>query len=297
MMNNFEKAVLGALIQDDYVLGLHWIYDVKEIEKLFDPKADGFEVLESSFHKTKQQGDFTHYGDLMVNFMEYLASTNHIDVSSYYEYFRMWMHDYDGYKDKAMKMVLSNIEEGHFQGSDSDELGGLVKLPPILLAYKDKPKLAKLYAIAFTKATHDNPLVVTLATYFSDVVFALNDGEDLLSALHKALAVMPMMVIDLYDKALYNLDKEPVAAILEFGQACSAHMAFPSVIYLLTKYHDDPEAMFKANVQAGGDSAARGILLGMVMGAAGYLNTQVLDKINQKERVEALVAQLSNNKD
>lgn len=296
-MNNLEKALWGALNQDKYVLGLHWIYDVEKVKEHFRVDQDVFEVLEDSYHKNKKAGDFTHYGDLMLSFMEYMNSVDQIDVISYYDHFRKWMHTYEGYKDKAMKMVLSNIEEGHFQGSDSSELGGLVKLPPILLAYKDKPQLAKLYAIAFTKATHDHPLVVSLATYFSELVFALNDGVNLLEAMEQALASMPTEVVDLYEKAKKALDQEALDAIVEFGQSCPAPNAFPSVIYLLMKYHEQPELMFQMNVKAGGDSAARGILLGMVIGATGYLNTQSLNSMNQKEHIEVMIKQLINNMD
>lgn len=293
-MSNLEKALKGAIIQDKYVLGLHWIYDTEKVKAHFDDDSDCFDVLQDSFHKGKVKGDLTHYGDVMIHFMDYMNSVDQIDVASYYESFVEWMKEYKGYKDKAMKMVVANLEEGNYKGSDSSELGGLVKIPPILLKYKDKPQLAKLYAIAFTKATHDHPIVVTLATYFTDVVYYLDQGMALVEALDKALSNMPMMIVELFNKAKEVLKLEPVEAISTLGQACPSEMAFPSVIYLLLKYQNDAPAIFKANVLAGGDSAARGILLGMVLGAAGFVDESSLETMNEKDRFLSIVSKLKS---
>lgn len=291
-MNNLEKAVLGALIQDKYTLGLHWIYDTDKVKERFKDNVDVFDVEKDSFHKTKSKGDFTHYGDILVHFMEYMSSVDALDVATYYENFVSWMNEYKGYKDHATKMVIENFNDGNYKGSDSSELGGLVKISPILLKYADQPELAKLYAIAFTKATHDHPIPVTLATFFTDLVYNLQNEMILTQAIDEALKSMPMMIVDLYKKATKVLELEPVEAIKELGQACPSEMAFPSVLYLLLKYQSDADSLFKANVLAGGDSAARGMMLGMVMGAAGFMDEKSLETMNQKEHVIELIESL-----
>lgn len=291
-MNNLEKAVLGALIQDKYALGLHWIYDTEKVKAYYRDDVNVFDVQKDSFHKTKSKGDFTHYGDILVHFMEYMNSTEQLDVASYYEDFVAWMSEYQGYKDHATKMVVENFNDGNYKGSDSSELGGLVKISPILMKYAKQPDLAKLYAIAFTKATHDHPIPVTLATFFTDLVYNLQKDMIITQAIDEAMKSMPMMIVDLFKKAKNVMELEPVEAIKELGQACPSEMAFPSVIYLLLKYQSDAESVFKANVLAGGDSAARGIMLGMVLGAAGYINEESLETMNQKEHVFELIKSL-----
>lgn len=293
-MNHFKQAVEGAILQDKYVLGLHWIYDTKKVAEHFTKDAVAFDVLEDSFHKTKKKGDQTHYGDVLLHFMNYLNEVDQPDVATYYESFVRWMKTYDGYKDHAMKQIVENIEDGNYKGSDSSEFAGLCKISPILLKYKDQPKLAKLYAIAFTKATHDHPLPITLATFFSDVVFNLQEGLIITEALEKALESMPMEIVDLYNKGKENVALEPVEAISKFGQACPSAMAFPSVIYLLLKYQNDIQSIMHANVLAGGDSAARGIVLGMVCGAAGFVDESLYQEFNAKEKFEALLEKLDN---
>jgi ADP-ribosylglycohydrolase len=48
---------------------------------------------------------------------------------------------------------------------------------------------------------------------------------------------------------------------------CNGENAFLSSIYLILKYQDDFKKALLTNVQAGGDSAARGIMIGTILGA------------------------------
>ena len=57
-------------------------------------------------------------------------------------------------------------------------------------------------------------------------------------------------------------------AISKLGPACSISSALPSVLYLALKYEDDIENALTENAMAGGDNCARGLVLGMLLGAA-----------------------------
>jgi ADP-ribosylglycohydrolase len=61
-------------------------------------------------------------------------------------------------------------------------------------------------------------------------------------------------------------------AILDFGQMCEIPAAFPGVIHLIAKYETDLKTALIENSMAGGDSAGRGLLVGMVLGAYTGLN-------------------------
>jgi len=56
-------------------------------------------------------------------------------------------------------------------------------------------------------------------------------------------------------------------AIKQFGQACDVSAGFSGVVHLIAKYQDHPREGLIENVMAGGDSAARGLIAGMVFGA------------------------------
>ena len=51
------------------------------------------------------------------------------------------------------------------------------------------------------------------------------------------------------------------------GQMCETAAAFPGVIHLIAKYENDLKQALIENVMAGGDSAGRGLIVGMVLGA------------------------------
>ncbi|HAS75018.1 MAG TPA: hypothetical protein DCS67_12810, partial [Clostridiales bacterium UBA8960] len=76
-----------------------------------------------------------------------------------------------------------------------------------------------------------------------------------------------------YDKLIHRLDEDTTEVIKDVGQSCSCQFAFPSMLYLMLKYPDDFMEAMRQNVLAGGDSAGRGMILGMVLGTAkGYSN-------------------------
>ena len=58
-------------------------------------------------------------------------------------------------------------------------------------------------------------------------------------------------------------------AIGQFGRSCHIDEAMPGVIHLLARHGQNLSDCLIQNVMAGGDSAARGLLAGMVIGAAG----------------------------
>jgi ADP-ribosylglycohydrolase len=63
--------------------------------------------------------------------------------------------------------------------------------------------------------------------------------------------------------------EDRVSTIARFGQSCHTDEAFPGVVHLIAKYEKDlnlKEALVQA-VMAGGDSAGRGLMVGMVLGA------------------------------
>ena len=59
------------------------------------------------------------------------------------------------------------------------------------------------------------------------------------------------------------------SAIRRFGQMCKISAAFPATIHLVAAYEDCLEEGLIQNVMAGGDSAGRGLLVGLVLGAWG----------------------------
>ena len=80
--NNIKSAVETALVADSYLLGAHWIYDAEELKNL-DMDWNTLNAPKAPWHKGKDVGDFTHYGD-HAKWLEYsVAQNNCFDLASY----------------------------------------------------------------------------------------------------------------------------------------------------------------------------------------------------------------------
>lgn len=71
--------------------------------------------------------------------------------------------------------------------------------------------------------------------------------------------------------ALDSAGRDSRKTVKEFGLGCGISAALPGVIHLALTYPDDLAGALIENVMAGGDSAARGLALGMLLGAANGL--------------------------
>jgi ADP-ribosylglycohydrolase len=58
-------------------------------------------------------------------------------------------------------------------------------------------------------------------------------------------------------------------AVVELGQSCPTEKALPAVFAILLRHNSNFKTALIENVMAGGDSAARGLVLGTILGAAG----------------------------
>jgi ADP-ribosylglycohydrolase len=68
---------------------------------------------------------------------------------------------------------------------------------------------------------------------------------------------------------LSSASEETRSAVRRFGRMCEVAAAFPATVHLIAKYEDRMEEGLIENVMAGGDSAGRGLLSGLVLGAWG----------------------------
>ena len=85
---------------------------------------------------------------------------------------------------------------------------------------------------------------------------------------------------------------------IKIGKASPTEGALPSALYFALKYQNDAEAGLIANANCGGDSAARGIVVGMLLGALpnGALPAQHrwMTGLNSMSKVQKLMDALSS---
>jgi ADP-ribosylglycohydrolase len=97
------------------------------------------------------------------------------------------------------------------------------------------------------------------------VVLAIQRGADIPAAL-QGVASPPMKGISAARASSISTQSD-AAALMAHGLSCDIAKGFPALCHLLFRYPEDPTSALIANASAGGDSAARGTLMGMIYGA------------------------------
>jgi ADP-ribosylglycohydrolase len=114
--------------------------------------------------------------------------------------------------------------------------------------------------------THNDPVVVESADLLADVLWHVLQGESPTAAIQTASAdrtALKKMVAD----GLQSAGRPTRDTIKKFGQTCETVASLPAVVHLVATYETDLKTALVENVMSGGDSAARGMAAGMILGA------------------------------
>ena len=261
-------AIEAAFVADTYALGAHWIYDGKELgaldidwEELSAPKA------RAHWHKNKLKGDFTHYGDQGKWLYDFVQENNRFDIRMYRNYWLDKINHYEGYIDASSRETVEALAQNPeaIAGSASTELSIIGRIAPLLLVSSKRDEFLD-HVLSFVALTHNSPRVLSAAALFASILVDVIEGKSITDALADA-EVIPTLQ-EAFDAGLKSKHQDSFRTIRQFGPACGIEGAFEGVVHLLCSYDDFKEAIM-ANVKSGGDSAARGMVVGMIMGAAG----------------------------
>ena len=272
-MNDRAKAmVLASFAADALALGVHWIYNTNVIDKKWGRVEEYIKPERPTFHPTKGLGEFTHYGDQTLVLLKSVAASSGFDINNFAEKWQQFMKSYEGYIDGATKATLENMKAGKHPtraGSDSDDFAGAARIAPLVYNYRDDITKLMDSARAQTAVTHNNQEVIDTAAFFGSVAINVLNGKRPLNAIRLTLE-------ERFDQEPYSswvedgitsAEKDTRQAMLDLGQMCEIQAAFPCVIHLIAKYEDNLKEGLIENAMAGGDSAARGLTVGMVLGA------------------------------
>lgn len=272
MHDKAKAMVLASFAADALSLGVHWIYNTNVIDKKWGRVQGYIKPERPTFHPTKERGEFTHYGDQTLVLLKSIAENSEFDPANFADNWQQFFKSYTGYFDGATKATIENIKSGKepaVAGSESDDLAGAARIAP--LAYRYRNDLTKLVdsARAQTMVTHNNPEVIDSAEFFGRVVFQVLNGDKPSIAVQQTLEERfnrePYLkwVADGID----SVAKDTRQAMLDLGQICEIHAAFPGVIHLIAKYEGNLQEGLVENAMAGGDSAGRGLMVGLILGA------------------------------
>ncbi len=272
------SGVMAAFAADALALGVHWVYDVSRIKERYGRLNHLTAPEIALFHKNRQKGNFTHYGDQMLLLLESLSHCSGFDLEDFAARWQALFDNYDGYLDGATKKTLAGFQAGKSPaaaGSDSTDLGGASRMVPLALFYAHDADAFIDCAQGQTAMTHNHPLVLETARFFVLAALETANGSGPAAAIRSAAEQLPSEspIASLVDKGLASAEKETAQAISGFGQACDTTEALPGTIHLIARYPEDPETALIENIMAGGDSSARGILCGFILGIHNGLDT------------------------
>ena len=300
-MNENNMGMLwGSFVGDALALGPHWVYNTNVIDKKFGRVQAYFDPL-VSYHARKGKGDLTHYGDQMLLLLTSIVTASGFEQTQFAGDWQSFINDYEGYRDKATLTTLKNMTERNSlldNGSYSDELGGAARIAPIVYAYSHDLNSAIQAANQQTALTHNNPSVLDAAEFFVRLAFSTLAGEKPSAAIADLLEnrFQNTDIADTVSLGLESQDKDTRTLIAEFGQMCSVEAALPGTIHLIAKYENDFKEALIENVMAGGDSASRGMFVGMILGAYSGIDALPIDwlnTLNARDRIEELLSRVS----
>ncbi len=264
-MKGLQGVLYGAFIGDAFALSTHWEYDTEKLLLEHGNLKDYKDPTRSLFHKGKRKGDFTHYGDQSLLLLRSISSTNGFRIQDFQTHWLSYMKHYDGYIDHASAETLRQLDLSSYSGSSSDELGGFVRSAPLIYYHFDDSRLMDMIAQQ-TMLTHNNHDLLDISQAMTRAILELVVSNPFEATIRQSLSTYPKWATIL-EGVLKRLHEDTIETVKDIGQSCSSQFAFPAALYIAIKYQDDFLKAMQMNVACGGDSAGRGMLIGMLLGA------------------------------
>ncbi|GBC60902.1 ADP-ribosylglycohydrolase family protein [Desulfonema ishimotonii] len=301
MTDKRTAMVMASFAADALALGAHWIYDTSEISQKYGRIESLLAPPSDSYHTTRGKGDFTHYGDQMFVLLQSVAEKKSFDLQHFSDQWRRLFEDYDGYIDGATRKTLAYYareKSPEKAGSHSNDFAGAARIAPLVFLLADDPDALVRAVRAQTRMTHNDTNVIDTAEFFARVTRQVLNGTAPVAAMREVAATdaFEMSPVSMWvSDGLKSEADDSISAIGRFGQACEIMQLFPGVVHLIAKYENDLREALIQSVMAGGDSAARGMITGMVLGA--HLGPNALPEewvcgINRKNEILRLLNRL-----
>ena len=318
LKNRLKGMVLGQFLGDAASLGVHWIYNTKDIESRYPNGLQGFEIpAEGHYHAGKLSGDLTHYGDAAWVLLEALAEETTFDAASFGAAFVEKMDPskgYKGYFDAATRGTLENFKNhlevsadpfGFQEGADDDQLATISSLAVFIAFYivrneglpDDRSEILEQVE-ALTRVRQNNDRAVAYNQAHARLLLELLAGRDIHSAFHhveEQLATDATLDLEVRRKlkeAFELKHKSTVEATDLLGQSCPLICSFPSAVQATAKHNEDFQKAILETAQAGGDNAGRAALIGSWIGArlgADTLPNEWIGKLNRSPQILAIL--------
>ena len=300
-------TLYGLCIGDALAMPVHWYYNREALQKDYglvtdympprNPHPDSI-LWRSSYRAPNAKGEILHdqaryWGQRGIHYHQFLkAGENTLNVkicrlliesinqnstyhagdflSRYIAFMTTPGNHQDTYIEECHRGFFTNYARGlppQKCGVEEKHIGGLVGLVPIVVSYSNRPDKAREAALTHLALTHPGRKMETAGKLFVDLLLKVLKGIPLDAAILENLDSQNNLFLG-YPFLKWLKDPDEAVIGPRFSSACYVEDAVPAVIYLALKYHDDPETALIVNTNLGGDNAARGSVLGAMLGAA-----------------------------
>lgn len=158
------------------------------------------------------------------------------------------------------------------ENHDTASIGGLVTLPPVIIAAlrADDPNAVDAAVLTHLRLTHRSAKLERYALAFGRLLTSIlrEPKTQIGAALSAAAQSLGFPLGKVVERVKHDRlsDLHVIGRVL--SPACYIDQSLPAVLYLLARYEGDFEAALVANTNVGGDNCHRGTILGALMGAA-----------------------------
>lgn len=261
-----SEILTGAFLGD--------ISTLENIKNNYEICSKTDKLLSETYNKKETENEFTHYGYQIKILMEYTAKKS-FDFEEFKELWIENMTSYKGYIDEASRKSLEYYENGYLFGYESEELGGAARIGPLVCSEKNR-EAALEKALEQTQVTHTSYKSLLVTEFLVKLLYkicetqSIKDSTAFVTESFREEKKKYEYLKKSYFWAAENLSKnseEKETKTEDFFEKDE----FPVILYICMKYTGFEEAQH-ANIRIKGDFAVRGIILGMIFGAAGKIN-------------------------
>ena len=301
-------SLLGLYIGDALAMPVHWYYNRQALNRDYgrvtdymaprNPHPDSI-LWRSSYRSPNAKGEILHdqaqyWGQKGVHYHQFLrAGENTLNVklchllieslnasgtydaddylNKYIAFMTTPGNHRDTYIEECHRNFFANYARGRAPrkcGVTEKHIGGLVGIIPIVAYYFNQPDKAREAATTHLALTHPGHEMEIAGSLVIEILLKVFHGIGLKAAILEEIEAQRYPLLGHpFEKWLGDPDDGVIGP--RFSTACYVEDSVPAVVYLALKYHDDPEQALIVNTNLGGDNAARGSILGALLGASG----------------------------
>lgn len=256
----------ASIIADALSLGPIWIYNQGKLARLYPDGVTSLTDPAAAYFPNRKAGQLTHYGDQTLLLAGSIEKRGGFHPEHWRGDWLASMKGFDNYIDGATTETLASAGE---IASSSNDLAGASRIGPILdlnLPLDETIQAARQQ----TALTHGDPGVQDAAEFFVRAIFAIQEGTSIEASLQQASErgnYTELQVSSDLSKALAARSSKPLEVGQKMGLTCHLPEAFPLTLYFALREGATFESALSDNGLTGGDTSARGMLLGLIFEA------------------------------